>query len=121
MRLLWKRESQPEPSEFERRVLPGVPSVFTGADTTLGEMRAMAKDVRDNTCQTQAERGLAISLLAILDLFEKETNDEWLAQALCGWHDAESGRLEGEPFPCQACVAQAKYVIEQAEKEAEDE
>jgi hypothetical protein len=39
---------------------------------------------------------------------------EWLAQALCGWHDAESGRLEGESFPCAYCTMQAEYVAEHA-------
>lgn len=37
-------------------------------------------------------------------------NVGWLAQALCGWHDAESGREPGESFPCSACLAQAEYV-----------
>lgn len=39
---------------------------------------------------------------------------DWLAQALCGWHDAEDGRWDGEPFPCGYCAAQAEYVVEQA-------
>jgi hypothetical protein len=40
---------------------------------------------------------------------------EWLRAALCGWHDAESGREPGEAFPCPTCTAQAEYVAEQAD------
>lgn len=59
-------------TEFERRSLPGVPDAFTGRDTTLGTQRRMARQIRDEAWQTPTERGLAISLLAVLDLFEKE-------------------------------------------------
>lgn len=67
------RRKKSGPSEFERRALPGVPDAFTGRDTTLGMQRQMARQIRDEAWQTQTERGLAISLLAVLDLFEKET------------------------------------------------
>lgn len=71
----WPRKRREEPAEsaFERLTLPGVPSVFTGRDATIGEMRRMAADLRDNAWQTDTERGLAISLLAVLDLFEQAT------------------------------------------------
>ena len=39
---------------------------------------------------------------------------DWLAQAICGWHDAGVGRMPGESFPCLACSQIADYVAEQA-------
>jgi len=68
----WFTSKSKSDSEFNQRSIPGVPSVFTGRDTTIGEMREMATDIRDKNATTQTERGLAISVLAILDMFEKE-------------------------------------------------
>lgn len=73
---LFNRRS--EGSGFDARVLPGVPSVFTGRDTTYGEVRRMARDMAERDWRTQAEKGLAMTLLAVVEDFkqELETRDE---------------------------------------------
>lgn len=63
-------------SAFERRTLPGIPSVFTGKDATLGEQRLMAKMIVDDPYVSAVARGLAISLLAVIDLFEREVEEK---------------------------------------------
>lgn len=73
---LFKRSKKPAESAFDRMTVPGVPSVFTGGDTTIGEVRRMTVDIRDVNAQTHTERGLAITLLAVLDLFEQTLSDE---------------------------------------------
>lgn len=70
-----RSESEPIRTEFEKRVVSGVPSVFTGENTTVGEMREMARDIRDHSALTPTEAGLAISLLAVLDMYEREANE----------------------------------------------
>ena len=59
-------------TEFEKQTLPGIPSVFTGGDTTLGELRTMAKGIRDEDARTEVERGLAISVVALIDYMENK-------------------------------------------------
>jgi hypothetical protein len=46
--------------------------VFTGQDTTYREQRKMAQEIRDRAWQTATERGLAISLLAVIEDFQHE-------------------------------------------------
>lgn len=71
----WRRQGDPDPepeSGFGSRKLVGVPDAFTGKDTTYRAMRLMAKDIRDRTWETPVEKGLAISLLAVIDDLERE-------------------------------------------------
>lgn len=70
-----KKAGPPPESAFDRTVLPGVPSAFTGGDTTLGEMRRMSRDMAERDARTPVEQGLAISLLAVLDLFEQTVTE----------------------------------------------
>jgi hypothetical protein len=56
---------------LDSRVLVGVPDVFTGQDTTYGQVRKMTEDLRDKHWQTATEQGLAITLLAIVDDLER--------------------------------------------------
>ena len=65
-----KRVRVAETSAFEARRLTGVPDVFTQDDTTYGMQRRMATEVRDVSAQTPVEKGLAISLLAVVEDFE---------------------------------------------------
>jgi hypothetical protein len=68
-----KREERVEKVwTIDSRVLRGVPSVFTGQDTTYGEQRKMAQEIRDEAWNTGTERGLAISLLAVIEDFQHE-------------------------------------------------
>lgn len=57
---------------FSSRQLQGIPSVFTGRDTTIGELRQMSQAVANETWTTATERGLAISMLEVLKMFEQE-------------------------------------------------
>lgn len=70
----WLRKSEEAVTErpIDARILPGVPDVFRGGETTYGMQRRMATEIRDETWQTPVEKGLAISLLAIIDDIEKE-------------------------------------------------
>lgn len=72
--MTWGRENRrraERPWSIDSRVLPGVPSVFTGSDTTYGEQRKMATEIRDEAWNTATERGLAISLLAVIEDFQR--------------------------------------------------
>lgn len=68
----WFRKSEEAVTErpIDARTLPGVPDVFTGKDTTYGMQRKMATEIRDETWQTPVEKGLAMSLLAVIDDLE---------------------------------------------------
>jgi hypothetical protein len=62
------------------RPIPGIPNVFTGRTSTYAEHREMASDVAKNTWQTPVEKGLAISIVAIIDDFDHEMRDRATTQ-----------------------------------------
>lgn len=68
----WFKRSKPEDALLiGKRTLPGIPDAFTGRDTTYAKAREMAVDVRDNTYRTQVEKGLAITLVTVIDDFNQ--------------------------------------------------
>jgi hypothetical protein len=66
----------PKPRAIESRTLHGIPNVFTGKDSTYGEQLAMARAIRDKDWNTPTERGLAISLITVIEDFASTLESE---------------------------------------------
>ena len=124
MRFGRKKTAEPRESAFERRTLLGVPSVFTGRDTTLGEQRRMAREVLDEAAQTPTERGLAISLLAVLSMYEADWEpvegdwQDWVENPPCWGPNPENGLMMVD-MSVDDFRADVRRVIAQARKEGE--
>jgi hypothetical protein len=72
----WWRQRPPRrdpdpPRPIDERVLVGVPDVFSRTDTTYGMVRNTAASIRDRDWQSDTERGLAITLLAVIADLER--------------------------------------------------
>lgn len=70
--MFFKKNPEIEPLVIANRVVPGIHSAFTGEDTTYGEVLQMAIDMSERDWNTPSEKGLAMTLIAIINDFDSE-------------------------------------------------